>query len=214
MATPTPGALAALALLRDPSQFKWYAIVFLLIVIYVYAVEIEKKNWAGVAAGVAFWGMDIFNEIWNSLVFHFTGYSAVWVEVGPTAYQIFIGLNIETTFMFAIMGIVATKLIPKDKDAKIFGKLPNRITLAVMMSIFCVIVEIILHSAGVLVWDYPFWNLQAPYLIFLVGYLPFWVVAFKIYDAHDLKTRVKGVLAILVVDGACIVVFLWILNWI
>ncbi|HME54993.1 MAG TPA: hypothetical protein VKM55_22495 [Candidatus Lokiarchaeia archaeon] len=203
----TPGALAASALLRDPSQFKWYAIPLLLIVIYVYAVEIEKKNWPGITAALAFWGLDIFNEIWNSLIFHFTGYSAFWVEVGPTAYQLLIGLNIETTFMFAIMGIVATKMIPKDKEAKIFGKLPNRITLAVMMSLFCVIVEIILHSAGALVWDYPFWSLQFPFLIFFIGYFPFWYVAFKIYDAHDLKTRVKGVLVILGIDGICVLIF-------
>ena len=210
----TIGAQEALDLLRDPTQFKWYVIPFLLIVIYVYAVEIEKKNWPGVTAALAFWGLDVFNEIWNSLIFHFTQYSAFWVEIMPTAYQLLIGLNIETTFMFAIMGIVATKMIPKDKDAKIFGKLPNRITLAVMMSIFCVIVEIILHLAGALVWDYPFWSMEFPFLIFLIGYFPFWYISFKIYDAPDMKTRIKGVLIILGVDGACLLVFYIILGWI
>lgn len=64
-------AQQALAILRDPGQFKWYVIPLLAFVFYVYVIEVEKKNWSLVLAGLAFWGMDWFNEIWNSLVFHF-----------------------------------------------------------------------------------------------------------------------------------------------
>ncbi|MBN2151088.1 MAG: hypothetical protein JW839_06575 [Candidatus Lokiarchaeota archaeon] len=211
---PTPNAQDALDILRQPpADFQWYVIPLLLIVIYVYAVEAEKKNWPAVMAAVSFWGLDLFNEIWNSLVFHFTNYSAVWVEPGGTVYLILIGLNIETTFMFAIMGIVSTKLIPKDKDAKIFGKLPNRPVIALVMAALCVVVEVFLNLAGALTWDYPWWNLQAPWLIYLVGYLPFWVVAFIVYDARSMKTRAKIVGTILLVDLACIAVFMPI-GWI
>jgi hypothetical protein len=79
------------------------------IVIYIYANEVERRNWNVVFAGLAFWGMDLFNEIWNALVFHFTGFSAVWTAPGKTAYLILIGLNIEITLMFAIMGVVVAK---------------------------------------------------------------------------------------------------------
>nr|MDO8111485.1 hypothetical protein [Candidatus Sigynarchaeota archaeon] len=212
--SPTPDAAAALALLRDASQFKWYVIPLLLIVIYVYAVEAEKKNWPGIMAGLAFWGLDMFNEIWNSLIFHFTNYAPFWSEIGPTAYQLLIGLNIETTFMFAIMGIVSTKMIPKDKDAKLFGRVPNRLVVAIFMAVLCVVVEIFLHFANALTWDYWFWSLQCPWLIILVGYFPFWFIAFKVFDARDMKTRVKWVAPILLVDLACIVVFMGILGWI
>jgi hypothetical protein len=211
---PTPNALDALAILRDPSNFHWYVIPLLLVVIYVYAVEAEKKNWPGIMAALSFWGLDMFNEIWNSLVFHFTDYSAVWVEPGNTAYLILIGLNIETTFMFAIMGIVSTKMIPKDKDAKVFGKIPNRIFIAIVMAALCVVVEVFLNLANALTWDYPWWSLSAPWLIFLVGYFPFWFVAFKVYDARDMKARARIVGTILLVDLGCIVLFMGILGWI
>ncbi len=201
-----------LAVLRDASNFQWYVIPLLLVVIYVYAVEAEKKNWKGIMAALAFWGLDMFNEIWNALIWHFTG-TPFWGEPSNTAYLILIGLNIETTFMFAIMGIVSTKMIPKDKDAKIFGKLPNRLVIAVFMAVACVFIEILLNLANMLVWKYWFWSLGFPWLIILVGYFPFWFIAFKVFDARDMKTSVKIVATILLVDLVCVVVFMP-LGWI
>ena len=75
---PTPSAQQALEILRKGSQtFQWYVIPLLAFVFYVYTVEVEKRNWNLVLAGLAFWGMDWFNEVWNSLVFHFTNYAPV-----------------------------------------------------------------------------------------------------------------------------------------
>ncbi len=56
-------AARALALLRDGSHFQWYVIPLLLLVMYVYANEVERRNWSLVLAGLAFWLMDWFNEI-------------------------------------------------------------------------------------------------------------------------------------------------------
>ena len=70
----TPAAAQALSILRDSSQYQWYVIPLFALIVYVYAVEVEKRNWNLVFAGLAFWGMDWFNEIWNGLVFHFTQY--------------------------------------------------------------------------------------------------------------------------------------------
>ena len=111
----TEYAQQALAILRDASQFKWYVIPLLAVVFYIYTVEVEKKNWSLVLAGLAFWGMDWFNEIWNALVFHFTDYAPVWGAPGNTAFLILIGLNIEITFMFAVSGIIWTKMLPADR---------------------------------------------------------------------------------------------------
>ena len=47
---------------------QWYVIPLFALVVYVYANEVEKRNWNLVSAGLAFWGTDWFNEIWNSLV--------------------------------------------------------------------------------------------------------------------------------------------------
>lgn len=51
-------AQRAMSILRDAGQFKWYVIPLLAFVFYVYTVEMEKKNWSLVLAGLAFWGMD------------------------------------------------------------------------------------------------------------------------------------------------------------
>src|SRR5213078_1416821 len=49
-------------LLRDPSQFKWYTVTLLVLVMYVYAVEVERQRWDIVCAGLVFWLADWFNE--------------------------------------------------------------------------------------------------------------------------------------------------------
>ncbi len=57
---PTNSALEATKILRDGSQFEWYAIPLFAFVVFVYSVEIERKNCNLVLAGLAFWGMDWF----------------------------------------------------------------------------------------------------------------------------------------------------------
>jgi hypothetical protein len=209
----TESAARALALLRDGSHFQWYIIPLFALVVYVYANEIERKNWSLVLAGLAFWGMDWFNEIWNGLVFHFTQYAPVWGAPGKTAFLILIGLNIEITFMFAIAGIAFGKLLPRDKHLKVLG-LPNRLFFAVAGSIFCVFVEILLNSVGALTWDYSWWSAGAPWLIFLIGYLPFFLVSFWVHDMEKIRSKVMAVGTILGLDIVALIVFGAILRWI
>ena len=206
-------AQQALAILRDPSQFKWYVIPLMAFVFYVYTVEVEKKNWSLVLAGLAFWGMDWFNEIWNSLVFHFTGYAPVWGAPGNTAFLILIGLNIEITFMFAVSGIIWSKMLLPDTKTRILG-IPNRAFIAVAGAIFCVIIEMLLNAAGALTWDYPWWSRQAPWLIFLIGYLTFFIMAFWVYDMKTMKSKLLTVGIIWGVVLVSLVVFIPVLHWI
>lgn len=210
---PTKSALQALSILRDSSQFQWYVVPLLVIVIYIYNVEVGKKNWNLVFAGLALWGMDWFNEIWNGLVFHFTDYAPVWGTPGKSAFVILIGLNIEICFMFAIMGIASAYALPADKKMRILG-IPNRIFFAVVYSILSVIVELLLNRAGALTWDYSWWNAREPWLIFLIGYLPFFVVAFWVHDMEKVRNKVIAVGSILGFDLACLVLFAGVLQWI
>ena len=210
---PTEAAAQAQSILRDAGQFQWYVIPLFALVVYVYAAEIERRNWSLVFAGLAFWGMDWFNEIWNGLVFHFTGHAPVWGAPGDTAYLILIGLNIEICFMFAISGIVFAKMLPPDKHLKILG-IPNRLALAVGGSIFCVFVEVLLNAAGALTWDYAWWRAGAPWLIFLIGYLPFFLVSFWVYDMETVRQKAIAVGAILGLDLAALVAFGTVLGWI
>jgi hypothetical protein len=209
---PTDSAQQALSILRDGGQFQWYVIPLFAFVVYVYAVEVERKNWHLVFAGLAFWGMDWFNEIWNSLVFHFTNYAPVWGAPGQTAYLILIGLNIEICFMFAIAGIGFGKMLPEDKKLKVFG-LPNRVFIAVAGSAFCVFVEVLLNAIGALTWDYPWWSASAPWLIFLFGYLYFFLVSFWVHDMESVKKKAITVGIIYAFDLVCILVFGVILGW-
>jgi len=206
-------AAQALSILRDPAQFKWYVIPLFALVVIVYANEVERRNWSLVFAGLAFWGMDWFNEIWNGLVFHFTQYAPVWGAPGATAYLILIGLNIEICFMFAVAGIGFSKMLPADKTMKVLG-IPNRLFFAIAGSIFCVIVEILLNAANALTWEYAWWNAGAPWLIFLIGYLPFFLVSFWVYDMESVRKKAITVGSILGFDLICLIVFGGILGWI
>ncbi|MEW6439426.1 MAG: hypothetical protein AB1640_00680 [bacterium] len=209
---PADTAARAWSLVRDPSHFQWYVIPLLFMVVYVYANEIERRNWSAVLAGLTFWGLDWFNEIWNGLLFHFTNYAPAWGTPGQSAYVILIGLNIEITFMFAVFGIVWVKQLPRDRTTKIMG-IPNRLFVAVAAALFCVFVEYILNSIGALTWEWPWWNRGAPWLIFLFGYFYWFVIGFWVYDAPKLRTKLVTAGSILAADALCLAVFIP-LGWI
>ena len=206
-------ALEALSRLRDGSNFQWYVIPLLAFVFYVYTVESEKRNWNLVLAGLAFWGADWLNEIINGLVLRFTGYAPIWGEPGPTAYLILVGLNIETMFMFAVAGIIWTKMLHPDKDFKYLG-IPNRWAVAIGGTIFSVFVEYLLNSVNALTWDYAWWNRGMPLLIFLFGYLWFFVFAFWVYDMKTVKQKMQVVGTLWAVDIIGLIVFAGFLKWI
>lgn len=196
-----------MAILRDPSTLQWYVIPLLALLFYIYTIEIQKRDWSLVLAGLAFWGMDWINEIWNSLVLHFNGFAPVWGAPGQTAYLILAGLNIEITFMFAISGIIWGKMLLPDKRTKILG-ITNRWFFIIAGSIFCVVIECILNAAGMLTWDYPWWSRSAPWLIFLIGYVPFFLVSFWVYDMQKLKSKLITVGVIWTVVLASLLIFI------
>ncbi|MCK4259306.1 MAG: hypothetical protein KAX49_10035 [Halanaerobiales bacterium] len=209
----TDSARQALSILRDPSNFQWYIIPIFILVIYVYATEVEKRNWNIIFAGLAFWGMDWFNEIWNALVFHFTQYAPVWGAPSKTAYLILIGLNIEITLMFLVAGVAFAKMLPKDKKLKILG-IPNRWFLAIVNSILFMLVEILLNRIGMLTWEYSWWKPSFPFILFLIGYLPFLVVCYWVHDMETIQKKVITVGIIFSIDILAIIIFGVILNWI
>ena len=209
----TDSALQALSILRDGSQFKWYVIPLLAFVFYVYVIEAEKRNWNLILAGLAFWGADWLNEIINGLVLRFTGYAPIWAEPGLSAYLILIGLNIETMFMFAVAGIIWAKMLHPDKDFKYLG-IPNRWAVALGGSIFSVFIEYLLNSVNALTWDYTWWNRGAPFLIFVFGYLWFFVFTFWVFDMKDFKHKLQAVGTIWALDIIGLVVFAGFLKWI
>ena len=210
---PTESATTALSILRSGTTFQWYVIPLLAFVFYVYTVEVQQKNWNLVLAGLAFWGMDWINEIINSLVFRFTDFAPIWGAPGDTAYLILIGLNIEIMFMFAVSGIIWSKMLLPNKRTNILG-IPNRIFIAVAGAIFCVFIEFLLNGVGALTWEYMWWNRSVPWLIFLFGYLTFFIMAFWVYDIESISRKLKVVGTIWTIVIFSLTLFIPILNWI
>jgi uncharacterized membrane protein len=210
---PSEFARQALSILRDPGLFQWYLIPLLAIVLYIYTSEIQQRRWNVVFAGLAFWGADWINEIANSIFFHLNGYAPLWGTPGSTAYLILIGLNIEIMFMFAIAGIAWAKTLPAEPQMKILG-LPNRWFIALTGSAFCVLVEVLLNRIDALTWEWPWWNATAPWLIFLVGYLWFFLVAFWVHDMNDVRRQARVVGLMWGIAALAVLVFGFGLGWI
>lgn len=182
-----------------------------MIVVYLYFRQAELGNWSRILAALALWGMDWINEILNALVLRFTGYAPVWGIGHESSWLILIGINVEITLMFLVMGLAATTLLPADKGLRVFG-INNRLFFACANSVICVLVELVLNHFGMLIWRWPWWNATHPWLIFLLGYLPFFLVAYAVYDMESRRRQMATVAAILGVDAIALATFIS-LGW-
>ena len=198
----------ALSILRSGNPFQWYVITLLALVIYVYANEYSKKNWKGIAAGLSLYLVHWFYEILNALIQHFSGH-ALWTVPGGTAFLLLVGVGIELSFMFAIAGLVLSKLLPEDPKMKILG-IPNRIAFAVANAALFSIIEIFLAKTPTFVWVYPWWG---AFPVFITVYIPFFVVSFLCYDWPP-RTQKIVIGALAAVDILALLVFAGILHWI
>jgi hypothetical protein len=200
-------------LLRHPGMFDWSTVTLLAIVVYVYAVEVERANWNAVLTGIVFWLMDWANEIANALVLHFDGHAALWTVTGHSSYVILIGLTVEISLFFAINGVIFAKLLPQDRTVKILG-LPNRWAMAIGLSLVSVGVELLLHADGVFHWYYWWWNVASFPVIVVFGYLTFYVVAFWVHDMGARRRQIMVVASLAAVDLLGGLVFGPLLGWI
>jgi hypothetical protein len=200
-------------LLRDDSHIGWYVVTLLVLVLYVYAVEVERRRWDVILAGLAFWLADWINEIVNALVLHFSDRAALWTATGDTAYLILIGLTVEISLMFAVSGVVYVKTLPPDPRAKLQG-LPNRLTIGLALSCLAVGVEVLLHAAGIFHWEYWWWNVPFFLPIVIFGYLWFFLITAYVYDLPDDRSRLRIVGAMAAIVAASLIVFGVVLEWI
>lgn len=199
---------SAMGILRRPDlTMKWYIIPVLLIVLYIYYKEMKAKNWNAVLGAIALWGMDLFNEIWNSIVFHATNFAPVWgtpAIAGDTSLLILIGYNIEISLMFAIMGFVACNSLPDDPKKKILG-INNRIFNVILFTTLAVIIECFLNYCGLLTWEYSWWSRSRPWLVWLIGYCPFFTMC---YVVHDMKKRKSQLITLGIIFGVDILLLI------
>lgn len=74
----------------------------------------------------------------------------------------------------------------------------GRMGVIVFGSIAAVIIEILLNKCNVLTWEKPWWQPNFPFILFLIGYVPFYVAAVVIHDLPR-KWQLIGLGAILFV---------------
>ncbi len=168
----------ALSILRSGDQFQWYAIPLIVIVLYIYGNEYERGNYKAIAGGLGLYMVHWFVEIANAVIQHVSGH-ALWTVPTGTAFSIMVGVGIEISLMFSIAGIVTTKLLPKDVNAKMLG-INSRVFVAVSTAAAASIIEIFLVRTPTFVWVYPFWG---AFPVFLTVYVPFFAAAVYCYDA-------------------------------
>lgn len=198
----------ALSILRNGDQFHWAIIPLLAFVVYIYANEISKKNWNGVAAGLALYVVHWFYEILNALIQHYSGH-ALWTVPTGTAYLLLVGVGVELSLMFSVAGLIMSKLLPSDPKLKILG-INNRLVFAFGNAAFFALVEIFLASTPVFVWVYSWWG---AFPVFITVYVPFFLAAFYAYDWGK-KTRIRFICGMAGLNIVLLIVFAGILKWI
>lgn len=198
----------ALGILRNPETFQWHFIPLLAFVVYIYFNEVSKKNWRGIAAGLSLYMVHWLYETANALIQHFSGH-ALWTVPGGTSYLLLIGVGWELSMMFAVAGLIFSKVLPDDPKRKIFG-VNNRIVFALGNAAFFSIFEIFLATTPAFHWVYPWWG-AVP--VFITVYIPFFLAANLAYDwpPRRQKAFIGGLFA---VNAAMLILFAGILKWI
>ena len=205
----TEATAQALNILRRGDQFQWSVIPFLAFVCYVYFTEIKNRNWASVSAGLALYGVHWFYEIVNALIQHATGH-ALWTVPTGTSFLIFIGVGIEISLMFAVSGIIISRLLPENPSEKIAG-FPLKWLHVVSFAVLYSVIEIFLVKATpVFVWVYDWWGAIPVGLTVYVRFFSAGVLAYY----WQPRTRLIFISAVWILDLFLVLVFAVVLRWI
>lgn len=198
----------ALDILRNPATFEWYFIPLLAFVVYIYFNEIAKENWRGIAAGLSLYMVHWLFEIGNALIQHFSGH-ALWTVPEGTSYLLLIGVGWELSMMFAVAGLILSKILPNDPKLKILG-INNRLAFAIGNAAFFSIFEIFLATTPAFHWVYPWWGALP---VFITVYIPFFLAAVFAYDARP-KTQISWIGSLFAVNAVLMTIFAGFLGWI
>lgn len=180
-----PFADIAKLAVRSTGNFHWTFIPMLASVVYIYASEIQQKNFRGIAAGLALYMVHWLYEIVNAIICAATGYALWTVSPESTSFMLLIGVSWELSMMFSIAGLATHKLLPQDPKKKILG-INNRVLFAIANAALFSLIEIFLASTPAFIWVYPWWGALP---VFITTYIPFFLAAFLVPDAKPKTQR-------------------------
>ncbi len=168
------------------AAFPWAIIGELAFVVHAYSVAIRRKDWSAVLVSLTVWIGEMIWEMVNGVIRHELCYPLFGFQ-GQTAWQMYPGLTIEISLMFAVVPLVLFNLLPKDQETRIKG-IRSRLLVPFLLGVFCIVVELLLNRSGALVWTWYFW--KSPYVgvAAFSYYLPFLVMA-QLYDRLKGKDR-------------------------
>lgn len=209
----TEASIKALDILRDTGNFHWSVITLAALVIYIYANEVQKRNWDAVLIGLLLIAGDFAWEIINALILHFTQHAALWSAPTNTSYLILVGINIEIFLMFSVLGIIIVKFLPEDKNLKIL-KIPNRIFIPFVLGAIGICIELMLNKMNLLIWDNKYWGNWPHTWSLVINYMaPFFLIT---WGHFNLSQKQKSIIlfCLIAVNTISWVVFVNILGWI
>ena len=182
---------------RSTENFNWTFIFILAVVFYVYWSEIQKKNWDVIYAGLALYAVHWLYEIANAIICHFAGYPLWTVSNASTTFILLIGVSWELSMMFSLAGIISYKMLPEDKNSKMFG-LPCKLGGALSMALLFALFESFLAgtSNNSFIWVYKWWGVIP---VFITTYIPFFLASNYIPFMKNRKTIVIGMWAIVAI---------------
>ena len=178
---------------RNTSNFNWTFIFILAVVFYVYWSEIHKKNYEAVCAGLALYGVHWLYEIANAIIGKASGYPLWAVSNASSTFILLEGVSWELSMMFSLAGIIAFKMMPKDRSKRYFtfkGKwkgISCRLVVAIEMALLFALFESFLAGTwnNSFIWVYKWWGVIP---VFITTYIPFFLASNYI---NELKTKPK-----------------------
>ncbi|NCA92480.1 hypothetical protein EOM82_04420 [bacterium] len=163
---------------RSTDNFNWTFIFIFTVVVAFYVNEIKNKNYKSIVAGLSLYSVHWFYEIMNAIICHGTGYALWTVSPESTSFILLIGVSWELSMMFAVAGLLLSKLLPDDPKKKILG-INNRWLFAIANAALFSLIEIFLASTPAFIWVYRWWG-AIP--VFITTYIPFFLAAFLVPD--------------------------------
>jgi len=165
--------------------------------------------WGTVAKGDSALQILVGYNIEISLMFFMLGMAACYMIETTPGYE---GNNfwegnknylLDPRNLYYLSNKKSSELTDEEKKAKkkaIWG----RVSVIIAGSISAVVIEILLNAMGLLTWEKSWWQWYCPWILFIIGYCPFFTAAIVIHDAPR-KWQIKGLLIEL---GICVALLL------